>query len=336
MFITFRLARRCHLTEQIGARRRDLYANDMFTPLDDNIVWEYKRPTPMTDNYGAEDSQRRARNTVERRPASEAPIRSISATSSIPEKPTQQDGAHLVLQRRMEVLISRLLSTRETMDLELFQCVMGQVTQLISDMESHTHLGFSPGSFLEDYLCLYHRCEMGSVLNRLTSSASPLPSSIITSLGNYYECLAVPTADELTELRECLSRVDFTKSPKSLLADLARMHLFLHHPLIEGFIRSSPKSSEPASSVKVKFPTKNEIKKLKELVPHKFKLLIPDALKDKQLSVMLAYRASLAVSSNMDDNPSVEFLKKVSEEFKPQTGFLTSINTHLKSSLFSP
>ena len=51
-----RSARRCHLTEEIGARRRELYGVDTFKPIDDNFAWSYIKPTlPTTSMRPTED-----------------------------------------------------------------------------------------------------------------------------------------------------------------------------------------------------------------------------------------------------------------------------------------
>lgn len=214
-------ARRCHLTEQIGARRRDLYANDIFISADDEIKHE-SSPTFPTNTSLCQQ---------ERKPIDSV----ISDSNSISQTVFNSTES--------AVKVSSFSSddyTRRCRWMDL-QCTRLSASELLSD-EIHSSLisecsnplvlpVFNKDKFLEEYFVLYHRYQVSEIIDKVFHS-SILPMLELSSLDFSYKSVSAPLVSDILKLRELTKQL-----PPTHRALIVKLSLFVNHPLLDGYLK---------------------------------------------------------------------------------------------------
>lgn len=332
-------ARRCHLTEQIGARRRELYANDTWSPADDEIAWKYRRRTVQESQYTKLSTAALAPVSNRRpdRTRSANPDRPIRQTSD--RKRTallDDDGEKFGRQIEYNFLLATNFTTKTP------RLAIDSVWQSVCDME-WDRADKDPANcanFLEDFLCLYNRLGMTETISRLASSAIPnLPAIELTRLHVHYLTLTCPPLSSFLMLKEQVSSIDINILSSTALIDLIKLLVFLKHPTPASLPAEGESSLELVTSPEIQWPSKTSLKSFKVPTRGHINAVVMHDLKAKTLSVPMLYRFSIFRPHFLACQKTIEvidgFLRRLEVEIKQsrEIQILTTINGEFRSRL---
>jgi hypothetical protein len=319
VYISHRLARRFHLTEEIGARRRDLYATDIFLPVDKDFHWSYKNPDfkcPERDHDAVLEEVESPLSVSQKMQSFKDPIRAV-VNPTILKMCIQLDSWQW-----------RAMNQPESVSPEDFVAWKreNESTTLCSSGESYEPL-------LDEYLCIYHKYNMDNVLTKLIGVCRE--SQVALRIIHYHRLFALPPSVELTSLGEVVSRLLTTKeTPKSLHGPVVVVSCFLNHPIVRSVMSIATSDTVLATKATV---SKKDLKKIRSLLPKESADFIADIIKTGKLeNVSQVYRMELVMSDTSIPGEALELLRKlVPGDSAPYTARWHAENELLKNSLFS-
>lgn len=337
-----RFARRCHLTEQIGARRRELYANDTWLPAGTDIRWAY-RSQPSDENHFA----RVKSPGIDRLPVVEERLEPIPHSESCGEAVVDQGNKsdqrfHERLSREFESVSAILSSTSSKDQRSEIESVWSSLTANIACLEGARNK-VDCESFLENYLSLYRRMDLVDAAEKLSSVVLPgLPRSKIMCLRLFYDTLTCPPAVDLLSLRQAVETIDIKLVPTAQLLELAKLRAFLFHPLVHSLILSADSEKPPgaAKTVSIEWPTKAALKRIKLPLESVTRAVFVDDLKAKEVSIAFLYRLELLRAYVSDCEESQSIIEKISSNSSEilkqsiEAQMLAKINDNFRSQLF--
>lgn len=235
------MARRCDLTEQIGARRRDIFAIDTFIPRDKGIVWDYSGSPRI--------SSRRAGVEAINTPTADPPVCATGCAMESSAQNTPITANHSLdvdcpTSRTLDGIVSSLEfvvsnSAKHSMDTKLMVSTLhDSITSILAT--SQTTPVFSVESFGEAYHCLYSLYGISRIVQKLAGNGCNgiLDTTCLKSMELYHRLLHVPTISELSVIRSQISKADISQASTDL-ARVGILRCFLFHPLIEGYMKSA-------------------------------------------------------------------------------------------------
>jgi hypothetical protein len=327
----YSLARRCHLTEQIGARRRDLYADDTWTPLDSEIAWEYRR---------------KSGDTHDSIPAAPTP--------QLPDKPSffpygsTSPGCQTtnfereILCRSLESKLSQLLHSTLSASTGSRRFIEEIWTESSRIPEPSALAGFEASKFLENFLCLYEDMGIPAATRKLSISLkNPQLRHETTSLRFHVDTFTSPPASSIRELATKLDTLDINLVPTPLLLELCKLKLFSRHPTVVSFVQNFNCNEDlKAEEVLSERPTKAELRKIKLSVDSVIRSVLLEELKKNTISIASLYRLVIArpyiqeckVASSITDRVIEKCSRLLSESREFHS--LIEINQAFRSSLF--
>jgi hypothetical protein len=234
------LARRCDLTEQIGARRRDIFATDTFIPRDKGIVWDYSGSPRISS---PRDGVKAIRNTTADSPICFTEFAAESRADDTPITAHHSLDVDCPTSRTLDGIVSSLEfvvsnSAKHSMDTKsMVSTLYDSITSTLAT--SHTTPVFSVESFGEAYHCLYSLYGISRIVQKLAGNGCNgiLDTTCLKSMELYHRLLHVPTISELSVLRSQISKADISQSSTDLTR-LGILRCFLFHPIIEGYMKS--------------------------------------------------------------------------------------------------
>ena len=187
---------------------------------------------------------------------------------------------------------------------------------------------FDESRFLDRYVSLYHRMNMGSTLNRLISAdIEPVHKADILTLLCHYETFSCPSPSDLRNLRENLMRIETVKVPPATVIELTQVLLFLQHPIIDGLLSQDSRLADESLD-KPEWPKKSSLKQIGVPLGHLRDLIMHD-LKSRTLSSSVAYRLSV-FKPYLRCDKAVEFIEKALGCYTPSP-LLTRINNSFRT-----
>lgn len=323
--LSHRLARRCHLTEQIGARRRDLYSTDTWTPVDDHIVWPYtKRDFESTKQVVQIKSKQEAL--------------SIESSDGLNYSTTSADGEATseldMCARYMDVFTTILDATPENSSSEVYLKLLEDVKKMVAQLKPPK---LDPVTFLDDFFCLFYRSGLVKLGPKLAASLTgEFPRGALLSIAEYVESVSVPSRSELNAVKEAVNGLDVSNLGPQQLREVVRLYIFLNHPVVACFLNTYKPSDEVAARNKV-YPSKAIKKEIAQSVPPPLKVIATEALRRESITESLVYRMTLIMPTlaRIEHINAVEkLIKKASPEIMEEVTFLNSLNEEFRRSKF--
>lgn len=372
----FRLARRCHLTEQIGARRRDLFADDSWVPVDDNVAWSYKRQASLVSpqhnerHRGNEDLDRLVQSV--RTPSNRAEERvdinrrdersSNSGRKQRDDQPHEPSGAELRVQETQEVHSAPHIASANPsriphishdysadsdiariMELQLVLLDSLEKTAKLHDVQAlltslprdEPKSEFQSTSFLEDFVCFAKRVGLDEILQKLTSTSGLHDVKHgLQILSFHLWSLTCPPVEDIADLRQKLCELDTKPFPLTTQVAVAKLVIFLSHPIVDTLLRRSATATSGAALevMPTKRLTKTQLKRL--VVPSSLRSFVSEEIQSEVLSPSTAYRISI-IADYAPDETSRSALQDLAKS-KPSFELLNKVNAEFRTSLFPP
>ena len=235
--------RRTHLSEQIGARRRELYQNDFQTSIDDDVEWDFKNlPADLPSYKEASATLRAFANPIH---TEVTDMSSVSSTGSVdaefsPKPDVFADSTGYARNCRLMELQMLRVDDKSASFTDL--------VSLYSEMLEYKNMSmpFSEESFLESYLILFQRFQVPYIIDKVYSAAL-LPTIELASLDLSYQTLSMPLSHDILELRKSIAQFDLSKLGVNV-HPIVKLAMFLHHPLLESLIQKTKFSNPPSHS----------------------------------------------------------------------------------------
>jgi hypothetical protein len=313
------------LTEEIGARRRELYALDTFKPIDEKFTWTYDK-SPLKLNLNSKPvskhSQSESMNTLQ----------SAARLTSPSEKVIDYES--VLIGRRLDMWVTRATSdskwmTQPNIDSVIAEIRSGYVGTVSASTRQLT---------LEDYICLYNKYMMGQSLTKLGGSLKD--ASTLNVIDHYHSFIVHPDPADLQAARNFIDGTELSSIPQTLWPAYLISTCFLHHPIVNRLVESGPTLTD--SDIKTCALSKKALKALRTSLPSFVREFLSDILRAPSvaLSRPQVYRTQLVIdrARACGDTEQILALEKV---VTPETmksfdfDFLITSNTAFKNSLFS-
>lgn len=321
----FRFARRCHLTEEIGARRRELYGSDTFKPIDDHFTWPYVKPTMSLMSEGGNHPK------GEHYPH-------VNTSSSMNQETEvhldEQTNESIMLERQSDLMVLRVTNTSLAWSRPAFEKAYND----IRSMMTHRTVRVDVSSILEEYLCLYNKYRMDGVLSKMSGTIKNSPP--LRVVRHYDSLLALPDPADLQLVQEAIDSKDSAEIPRTLWSSYLVCLCFFHHPVVKGLIEAVPKPAEP--SIRTLPVSKKSLKEIRKTLPDDTVEFLYDILRAPAVDLTrpTIYRAKLVIDraratgdtqkmSAIENLVSFDSLNKLDLEFTDQA------NLAFRDSLFS-
>lgn len=314
------------MTEQIGARRRELYAKDIFVPADEDIGWEYKNPSTTFKSLSFGGSRSTPSEAL---PLSQlAPIKSES--SPVVGESVFPDMYERTC-RMMDYYVSQVDAGGSA---TVLANIYSEVTKLSALYRASDHTGsltLEGGSFMDTYLGLFQRLGVSRAIAKLEGSGR-LPHLELISLRFAYETLVVPLGSDISILRRRINEVDWTKEPSSTLVELLRLGVFLQHPLMEQLLESLP-CGESATLENGNPATKSQLREMKNKFFGNVHPALVEALRESKWTESTVQRLHL-LREHAETGPMREHMESVLAPHKNLVEKYHKLNLEFRQSLF--
>ena len=316
------------MTEQIGARRRDIYSSDTWIPADDQIVWPYAKRNMSNLNDSAKKESRKASNDCVELDA-ENPTKASSVGLHVP---SFLQGA-----RKMDVFAAVLDQCPEKSPREVYIKLLEDVRDEVSKQKGKK---IDHGTFVDEFFCLFFWLEiMKSAPKLVTSLIGEFPRAQLLSIPEYVSAVSIPPRGELHALRESINSLDLSKLLPPQLREVVRMYIFLNHPLVTSFLTGYKPSSAVVSTKEV-FPSKSIIKEIAQSVPRQYRGIVNEGFRSKSLNESLVYIFLLVKPHLSAGHPRRETVESMFKLVPPETlqeaSFLESLNEKFRKAMFPP
>lgn len=339
--ISYRFARRCHLTEQIGARRRELYANDTWFPADAEIQWAYRREAlnENKEKVGTTTLPGHSERNAQKEYVKQKPQKD-NVTHAI-KLPNPEDDSFEKNSREIECVAAAVSRMSARTSRETMQALWLRIGEIASSKTQKCRK-IDIASFLEDYLCLYHRMGLVDATDKLVSSAlAKVSRSEIIQLQFHFETLTCPSGSDLSRLRQKIETIEIKLLPTSTLVELIKLRAFLSHPLITSLINSATPQEKKSKEIKdIEWPSKTSMKRVRLPLDTFTRDVFMDELKSKSVSVGSLYRLEVLRPHIVGCEESQAILEKITgktSEFlksSKEAQDLLRINDNFRTNLF--